>query len=201
LHEKPNSAVNTRLSNIRVHRGELFPVGGFKGNSIPSFGMPRGRILQSWKTGSKEVAMNTIIPFKSRKPTTANSLEAEKQTLMVYLKRLARAGETLVQASGHALEDQVLTHALVASGVPFRLVASKNIGRDRSISTITRERYGLSMNDDRDNRDGMDDMVLEARDLLKGWLDEALVQYVLDHEVPVDPADMPGAASLLRLAG
>lgn len=143
--------------------------------------------------------MNTIIQFKSKPVATVNALEAEKQKLLVHLKRLARAGETLVQATGYGLADQVLTHALVTTGMAFDLLPTSEGRRleRASVRAITHERYALSLNA---GRDCSDDMVLEARDLLKGWPQDGLVQYVLDHEVPVDPVDMPGAASLLRFA-
>ncbi|MEM7291275.1 MAG: hypothetical protein AAF412_13050 [Pseudomonadota bacterium] len=141
--------------------------------------------------------MNRILPFiagnrKRQKDTLAMPRQADKLALAVYLKRLVRSGESLVQVTGFGLRDQVLTHALIAANVSFEIVGeegSRTPLRD-SLRQITLDRYGLLPADALVY--DADVMVLEADDVLSGWHENDLVQYVLDHEVPVDSRDMPG---------
>ena len=144
--------------------------------------------------------MNNVLQFKIRSEASGFSLNAEVQSLLINLKRLARCGETLQQASGFNLADQVLTHALVAASVPFEIAMTNEAMRPQrqSISAITRDRYDLQFS--KDDVCDADTMVLEAKDVLHNWDETALVQYVLDHEIPVDLLDMPGKPSSTRLA-
>lgn len=136
--------------------------------------------------------MNKILPFK--KPSQAEAFSLDKQALsaVLHLKRLKRSGETVHQETGFGLADQVLTHLLVRAGVAFDLIVN-NLPSDRnSIQSITADRYGLDIVSDAQG--------LDAEHLLANWSVDALVQYVLDHEVPADPRDFPGFDDL-ALAG
>lgn len=136
--------------------------------------------------------MNTILPFIKLPKANLFSVDEQALSMVLHLKRLKRSGETVHQLTGFGLADQVMTHLLVTAGVPFDLIA-RDLPADRdSIRVITAERYGLAHVDEGEG--------LVADDLIDGWPVEALVQYVLDHEVPIDPRDMPGFTEL-RMAG
>ena len=136
--------------------------------------------------------MNSILPFIKQPKAEFFLVDEQALTLVLHLKRLKRSGESVHQTTGFGLADQVMTHLLVTSGAPFDLIV-RDLPADRdSIHAITVDRYGLV--------DVSEGEGLIAADLLAGWPIEALVQYVLDHEVPIDPRDMPGFSDL-RLAG
>ncbi len=94
----------------------------------------------------------------------------------------------VVQLTGYRLDDQVLTHALVSAGVSVvPLVRTKHSTASRaSIAEITNDRYDLKKTETSRTTS------VSAETFLGGWSKSELVQYVLDHEVPVDPLDMPG---------
>lgn len=144
--------------------------------------------------------MNNIIQFKSGGQGAGFSLENEILALTMHLKRLVRSGESLFQKSDLGLADQVLTHALIAAGTSFGVSGEEGSpGKSReTLASITYDRYGVEIGTD--GSAPADAYVLVASDLLKHWPEDALVQYVLDHEVPVDPRDMPGAEGV-KLAG
>ncbi len=137
--------------------------------------------------------MTNILPFIKKIETPAFALEKQALSVVLYLKRLQRSGELLHQHTEFEIRDQVMTHLLVTAGVEFDLLEAPSPAPERaSIRSITRERYGLAL---KPGSDGVD-----AKELLVDWPIDALVQYVLDHEVPVDPRDMPGFEEK-RLAG
>lgn len=106
------------------------------------------------------------------------------------------------------LADQVLTHALVTSRANVEFVidldASKKSDVLESLRDITRETYALEFK----NRlskgieavlvsDNVDRYIAKDKvhnlltiNPLADWSARALVDYILAHEVPVDPADM-----------
>lgn len=113
--------------------------------------------------------------------------------------------------TGFGLADQVLTHAIITSSANVEFVvdldATKSSGVLRSLKEITRETYAL---DFKAKLSDEVETVLEStqsdhyiskdkvRSLLTinplaDWNQKALVEYILAHEVPVDPADMLAA--------
>ena len=115
------------------------------------------------------------------------------------------------------LADQVLLHALIKNKIDVTIVnAVGQSAKDRNLESligITRDLYGLEFSgEDAGEADvalvtvatgGKDGKFIgkdQASKLmtinpLADWSYDALVGYVLAHEVPVNPADMPGAAS------
>lgn len=134
--------------------------------------------------------MTNILPFFRRIKETTKQSGSNEMSLLIMLKRLVRSGEKLVQVSEFKLADQVLTHAIVASDVAFDLVKRNGSYGDvhSSLSSMTAERYGLTFQVAEDV--SQNDTELDASILLKNWSREELIQYVLDHEVPVNPADI-----------
>lgn len=110
--------------------------------------------------------------------------------------------------TGFSLADQVLTHALLTSQANVEFVidldASKQPAVMNSLCEITRETYGLDLK----NRlsKGIEAVLVSgivdkyiAKDKvhnlltinpLADWNARDLIDYVLAHEVPVDPADI-----------
>lgn len=112
-----------------------------------------------------------------------------------------------------ALADQVLTHALVTSRANVEFVidldATKQPELIKSLSDITRETYGIDLQS-RLSKDVEAVLVSDnvekyiAKDKvhplltinpLADWSDQDLVDYVLAHEVPVDPSDIAALQS------
>ncbi len=110
--------------------------------------------------------------------------------------------------TGFSLSDQVLTHALVTTRANIEFVidldASKGKEALRSLQKITRETYDLEF---KHRLSSGVEMVFDSnpsdryiskdkvRNLLTinplaDWNSKALVEYVLAHEVPVDPIDI-----------
>lgn len=106
------------------------------------------------------------------------------------------------------LADQVLTHALITSRANVEFVidldATKNESLLRSLQTITKETYGL---DFKKRFSSKVDAVLTTGDIgdyvskdkvrnllainpVADWTSKELVDYVLAHEVPVNPQDI-----------
>ncbi|MDJ0614891.1 MAG: hypothetical protein QNJ29_14580 [Rhizobiaceae bacterium] len=136
--------------------------------------------------------MNNVLPFKKKPAAPAFDLNSEALSVVLHLKRLKRSGEVVHQSTSFELADQVLTHLLITAGVDFDLFEDGSARGRESIRSITSDRYGLKLIFGSNG--------LAARDLLAGWSIDALVQYVLDHEVPVDPRDIPGFSDQ-RLVG
>ncbi len=110
--------------------------------------------------------------------------------------------------TGFSLSDQVLTHALITSRAKVEFVidldADKNPEVLESLHSITQETYALKF-DKRLSKhvaavlvsDNVDKYIAKdkVRNLLTinplaDWSSKDLIEYVLAHEVPVDPADM-----------
>jgi len=85
-----------------------------------------------------------------------------------------------------SLADQVLTHALLTSQANVEFVidldANKQSAVINSLREITRETYGLDLKRRVHN--------LLTINPLADWSARDLIDYVLAHEVPVDPADI-----------
>lgn len=110
--------------------------------------------------------------------------------------------------TGFSLADQVLTHALVTSRANVEFVIDLDVTKKtnilESLRDITRETYGLELHKRLSNdvstvlvSDNVDKYIAKdkVRNLLTinplaDWTARQLVDYVLAHEVPVDPADM-----------
>ncbi|MEM9278127.1 MAG: hypothetical protein AAGA76_06110 [Pseudomonadota bacterium] len=117
--------------------------------------------------------------------------------------------------SGFTLADQVLTHALVSNKTRFETVllagGTRSGANHESVQNITRDLYDLKFKDGLSNdielvlatdhpgkgefieRDSKGTTLLVNP--LADWSNEKLVEYVLAHEVPVNPEDMPGFSS------
>ena len=120
-----------------------------------------------------------------------------------------------VLATSFSLSDQVLIHALVSNGRVPPLHCSQAITADKaSLKAITAERYDLKFQSSDEpvvsiekfkepttTQEPAKFIAIDRKnsiiniDLLADWTTEELVSYVLDHEVPVDPCDMPGFIS------
>lgn len=110
--------------------------------------------------------------------------------------------------TGFGLADQVLTHAIITSRANVDFVvdldAKKSSSVLRSLKDITRETYALEfksrLSDDVETvlesaQSGTYIAKDKVRNLLTinplaDWNRKALIEYILAHEVPVDPADM-----------
>lgn len=136
--------------------------------------------------------MTNILPFAKKSNAPVFSIDEEALSAVLYLKRLKRSGETVHQTTEFGLVDQVMTHLLVTAGIEFDLIVNERLSDRQSIRSITVDRYGLEV---QNKSQGLD-----ASSALQHWPVEALVQYILDHEVPVDPRDIPGFEEI-RLAG
>lgn len=123
------------------------------------------------------------------------------------LQYLQQNGHKPLFRSAMTLADQVITHALVAleggkGDVRFVDVSSAR----ESLGRITQERYALVFEAPGADRSGLvistDGRLVETGAESGGlrvnpvadWPVARLIAYVLDHEVPVDPCDMPGIA-------
>ena len=94
----------------------------------------------------------------------------------------------VLQRTEFTLADQVLSHMLVSLGIDVHLEAKTRSAKKRwSTARLTLERYDLKL-----SQPGLVTSadILASANLLFDWSHEDLVQYVLDHEVPVDPQDM-----------
>ncbi len=107
-----------------------------------------------------------------------------------------------------SLADQVLTHALVTSRANVEFVvdldADKKSDVLESLRDITRETYALELKKRLSKgveavlvSDNVDHYIAKDKvhnlltvNPLSDWTAKDLVEYVLAHEVPVDPADM-----------
>lgn len=115
---------------------------------------------------------------------TEDTLSLSK-SLNKALEEVRAVEDPIVQMSRFGLADQVLTHTLMQSGLSFELYPVAGTHK-ASLIEITSERYDLVL------REGLhpEAFVVDAQKLL-GDADHAqLVQYILDHEVPVDPDDI-----------
>ena len=117
----------------------------------------------------------------------ASEFDRKRERLMQRMSRLTRQEAEIVQESGFALADQVVTHALVSAGAKRLVIEDQSQPAKAGVREITLDRYGLKLGSSRAG------LKVSASSVLKGWSNADMVQYVLDHEVPVDPADMPGA--------
>ena len=121
------------------------------------------------------------------------------------LQYLQQNGHKPLFRSAMTLADQVITHALVAleggkGDVRFVDVSSAR----ESLGRITQERYALAFEAPGADRSGIvistDGRLVETGggglrvNPVADWPVARLIAYVLDHEVPVDPGDMPGIA-------
>ncbi len=113
--------------------------------------------------------------------------------------------------TGFSLADQVLTHALVSTRANVDFVidldASKKANVLESLCYITRETYALDLKKRLSNgveavlvSDNVDRYIAKDKvhnlltiNPLADWDARELIEYVLAHEVPVDPADMLAA--------
>ncbi|MEO0909630.1 MAG: phosphoadenosine phosphosulfate reductase family protein [Pseudomonadota bacterium] len=149
--------------------------------------------------------------------------DAKTKNLVQRLKRfdladrlelIANTFDGLVLRTRFSLADQVLAHALVSNQIKVKFVAdtkSVKAGSD-TLRKITIETYGLDFNAGEASKD---DTVISSAEFSKEYTDfigqeaiskqlqvnpiidwsyQELVDYVLAHEVPVNPADMPGFA-------
>lgn len=127
--------------------------------------------------------------------------------LQERLDFLVNAFRQPVFRSVFGLSDQVLTHALVSSnliGSNLQTEARKQVGTRESLARITEERYAVSFRSE--GATDADLVIAGTGELVRtdpitgtlivnpvaDWTEDQKVSYVLDHEVPVDPADMPG---------
>jgi hypothetical protein len=156
--------------------------------------------------------------FTAPDAKTRNLAERMKRfDLHDRLELLRNSFEGIVFRTRFTLADQVILHGLVSSHSRVKVLKdSENMARDaelKSLVGISREVYGLAFDEQvADEAQLLIDSRIRVgrktsfagRDALTGltainpvadWSDEALVQYVLDHEVPVHPADMPGSAA------
>lgn len=124
------------------------------------------------------------------------------------LELIGNAFETFGLRTSFTLADQVLTHALVSSGAKVEFVvdldATKEAHIVKSLQTLTRETYALTFNKRLSEKvetvlvsDNVDKYI--AKDKVKNlitinpladWTSRELIDYVLAHEVPVDPAEI-----------
>lgn len=107
-----------------------------------------------------------------------------------------------------SLSDQVLTHALLTSRANVEFVVDLDAVKKQdvieSLKEITRETYGLDLKRRLSNgvetvlvSDNVDKYISKDKVLnlltinpLADWSSKDLVDYILAHEVPVDPADI-----------
>ena len=149
--------------------------------------------------------------------------DAKTKNLVQRLKRfdladrlelIANTFDGLALRTRFSLADQVLAHALVSNQIKLKFVAdtsSAKPGTD-TLKKITVETYGMDFGADEVGKEGT---VISSAEFSKEYTDfigqeaiskqlqvnpvidwsyQELVDYVLAHEVPVNPADMPGFA-------
>lgn len=116
-----------------------------------------------------------------------------------------------------SLSDQVLTHALLTSRANVEFVidldAVKKQDIIESLKEITRETYGLDLKRRLSKdveavlaSDNVDTYIAKDKVLnlltinpLADWSSKDLVDYVLAHEVPVDPADIAALTHMTNI--
>ena len=123
------------------------------------------------------------------------------------LEYISRVGSGHLLVSRFRLADQVIAHGLVTvlqGRDVFRYAAASHDLSRESLRRITEERYGLSFGGELPMRGDVvvaGDGPLVQVDKASGaivinpvadWSADQLIAHVLDHEVPVDPRDMPG---------
>lgn len=107
-----------------------------------------------------------------------------------------------------SLSDQVLTHALLTNRANVEFVIDLDATKKRdvieSLKEITRETYGLDLKRRLSNdveavlvSDNVDKYIAKDKVLnlitinpLADWSTQDLINYIMAHEVPVDPADI-----------
>lgn len=134
--------------------------------------------------------------FKDQPNRKAN----QDMLLETRLKAIAQSGRPISFVSSFSLADQILTYALISSGLrdvtQFRTDMALTSAKG-SLRSITEERYAVTF-ETRGDTDGKTKsgspkpVRLTSSDILGDWSQSSLVAYVLDHEIPVDPFDMPG---------
>ena len=110
--------------------------------------------------------------------------------------------------TGFSLADQVLTHALVTGRANVEFVIDLDAAKKKavleSLREITRETYALELKKRLSKSveavlvsDNVDRYIAKDKvhnlltiNPLADWTASQLVEYILAHEVPVDPADM-----------
>ena len=118
--------------------------------------------------------------------------------------------------TGFSLADQVLTHALVTGRANVEIVIDLDAAKKKdvldSLREITRETYALEFKKRMSKgveavlvSDNVDQYIAKDKvhnlltiNPLADWTSAQLVEYILAHEVPVDPADMAGIQPELK---
>jgi len=155
------------------------------------------------------------LDFKTADSKTRNLVQRMSRfDLHDRIELIANTFGNIVFRTGFSLADQVLTHALVSARLNVSFIKSdaneKPDANLASLQQITADLYGLRF-DDRIDENA--EIIISADEFtgkksgyigkdaqtmliqvnpVSDWSYEELVQYVLDHEVPVNPADMPG---------
>lgn len=162
--------------------------------------------------------MTDIIIANFNAPDALTRTMAERMSrfdLQERLEFLTNSFDNITMRTQFSLADQVLLHGLVSIGanVDFVTIAVSNNANTQSLIKITQDAYDVSFEN---NMDSATQLLLDSniriakktsfagRDAVSGviainpladWSQAQLVQYVLDHEVPVNPEDMPGFVS------
>ncbi|MEM9332896.1 MAG: hypothetical protein AAGA53_16365 [Pseudomonadota bacterium] len=163
--------------------------------------------------------MSQVISPNFSKPDakTRNLIQRMRRfDLLDRIELIENTFNKIVFKTRFSLADQVLLHALISSRANVRIVSLIDLqsasSTVQSLIGITKDLYGLALEGnalsnvdlvlavDGMNEDGTEFIQSNPFDTahrinpLADWSQEQLIDYVLAHEVPVNPDDMPGVS-------
>lgn len=163
--------------------------------------------------------MSRIITPNFATPTSRTQNFLQRMARFDLYDRLELIGnefDVMGFRTGFSLADQVLTHALITNRSDVEFVVDLDASKPKkvleSLRNITRETYAFDLKKRLSKNieavlvsDNVDKYIAKDKvhnlltiNPLADWTSAQLIEYVLAHEVPVDPTDMFAAQPSLK---
>lgn len=155
--------------------------------------------------------------FTTPNPRTKNLIQRMARfDLHDRLELIGNEFGTMGFRTSFSLADQVLSHAIISSGANVEIVvdldATKKKDVLQSLRDITRETYAINFEKRLSKHveavlvsDNIEHYIAKDKvhnlltiNPLADWTTKSIIEYILAHEVPVDPADILAAQPELK---